>query len=102
MSATGSTNPILTALQGLIANIGGDVVSAENGLLNGALDKIIASGGDVNVAGAQLAMVAVAAPLMAPTLIPEAILQGAQTAKAILGLINADIAAKLVPAPSST
>lgn len=73
------------------------VTSGGQDLLNGALDKVIASNGDINVAAAAFAQVAALAPLTLPTLIPQQIVLGARAAKALLALLKADIAAKLTP-----
>lgn len=101
MTTTAATNTptpqqqMQTVLNTFLATLETDADNSANGLLEPAVDKIIAANGDPAVAGQALAGVAVMAPMALPTLIPETILAGAIAAKSILGIANTWIAAQI-------
>lgn len=95
MSSPATATTAATLLQTMLLQDAALLNTNVQALVNAANDKVIAANGDVNVAIAAYSSVAITAPLQAPTLIPQLLLQGALTFKALLALLNADIKAKL-------
>ena len=87
-----------TLLQDMLLSDAALTNSDIQSLLSGAVAKGIAANGDPATVIGSFSAIAVTAPLMAPSLIPQLILQGLKTFQALQALLNSYIVSKLTPA----
>jgi hypothetical protein len=85
-------------IQGLLTSLESDAFAAGQTPLETALNAIVAAKGDPATATQQLAALPVLYALSPATILPEAIMQGAQTGLALLAYYKAKLAA---PAPAA-
>lgn len=96
MSSAATPVTANSILQSLLGSLETDAFTAGETPLETALTAIVAAGGNPATAAQQLAALPVLYALAPATIVPEAVLQGAQTGLALIAYYKA----KLLPAAS--